>query len=140
MARLSALAELGELRMLALRLPGGRALASEGPTRARLDALAGALSEGLGVRIGPGAVLAGLGLYPSESEELRAAALAVRVHHQADERFDAEDFRNPAAARWLSGLWAKGSALDADALGQALSGEPLSLAEVGRRWVEVLGA
>jgi len=139
-ARLSALAELGELRMLAARLPVVRALWATGPSRAALDALAGAASEALRVRVPPGAVLSAVSGRPSEANRLRAAALAARIERAADERFDAEDFRNPEAARWLAGLWARGAELDAQALGEALGGGPLSLSEVSRALLGVLGA
>ena len=139
-ARLSALTQLGELRMASVRLPLVRAMTASGPTRAAVEALAAALTEALFVQVTPGAVLASLARWPAEAEELRAAALAERVLRQADERFDADDFRNPGAARWLGGLWARGSELDADALAQEISGAPLSLAEVSRRLVAVLGA
>jgi hypothetical protein len=139
-ARLSALAELGELRMLAARLPVVRAHWESGPSRAFLDALAGVASEALRVRVPPGALLPALSGWPSEADGLRAAALAARIERAADERFDAEDFRNPGAARWLAGLWARGTELDAEAVGEALGGGPLSLSEVSRRLLEVLGA
>jgi hypothetical protein len=139
-ARISALSQLGELRMASVRLPLVHALAASGPTAAAVDGLAAGLSEALRLRVTPGAVLGCLARWPAEAEELQAAALAERIHRQADERFDADDFRNPAAARWLEGLWARGRALDADALAQEISGAPLSLADVSRRLVAVLGA
>ncbi|HMK73428.1 MAG TPA: hypothetical protein VK454_08805, partial [Myxococcaceae bacterium] len=130
----------GELRMLAARLPVVRALWATGPSRAALDALAGAASAALRVRVPPGAVLSAVSGRPSEANRLRAAALAARIERAADERFDAEDFRNPEAARWLAGLWARGAELDAQALGEALGGGPLSLSEVSRALLGVLGA
>jgi len=52
----------------------------------------------------------------------------------------AEDFRNPAAARWLASVWARGAAVDADTLAKDVAGAPLSLSAVGRRLLSVLGA
>jgi hypothetical protein len=139
-ARLSALAQLGELRMLAARLPLLRALSLAGPSLSGVEAVAGAVSEAVFLRIQPGAVLSALVGWPAEPDALRAAALAERMQQQADERFDADDFRNPAAARWLAGLWARGTDSDADALAMELSGAPLSLADLSQRLVAVLGA
>jgi hypothetical protein len=139
-ARLSALAQLGELRLLAARLPVVRALADTGLTAASLAQLAAAASEALFVAVSPGLLLPALACWPTEADGLRAAALAVLVEQQADERFDAEDFRNPAAATWLSQLFARGTELDAAALAVELSGAPLSLSQVSRQLVAVLGA
>ena len=74
------------------------------------------------------------------AQPLRAAALAECLRGAADTRFDAEDFRNPAAARWLASVWARGSVSDADALAKDVCGEAMSLAAVGRRLLDVLGA
>lgn len=139
-ARLSALAELGELRMLAARLPVMRALAAAGPSHASLDALAGAASEALWVRVPPGALLPALSGLPGEVDGLRAAALSARIERAADERFDAEEFRNPGAARWLAGLWARGGEVDASTLAEELGGGPLTLTEAAQRLLAVLGA
>jgi len=139
-ARLSALAELGELRMLAARLPVMRALAEAGPVRASLDALAGAASEALWVGVPPGSLLPGLSGWPDELDGLRAASLAARLERAADERFDAEEFRNPGAARWLAGLWARGGELDAATLAQEVGGGPLTLTEVSARLLAALAA
>jgi hypothetical protein len=62
------------------------------------------------------------------------------LRQAADARFDAEDFRNPAAARWLAAVWGRGTELDADALAKHVSGAPLSLAAVGQRLLAVLAA
>lgn len=136
-ARLSALSRLGELRALAARLPLVRTLEDFGPSLSRLGTLAIAVSEALFLRVSEGAGLAALA--SSASEALRAAALAECLQAQADERFDAEDFRNPSAADWLASVWARGAELDATALAQELSGQ-LSLSAVGRRLLAVLGA
>jgi len=138
-ARLSALARLGELRMWAARLPLVPGLVRAGPSLAALDTLCSATSEALFLKVPKGALLPYLEGWPSEAEALRAAMLAECLQHQADERFDAEDFRNPEAARWLSSVWAAGTELDAAALAKQLGGS-LSLAEVGRRLLDVLGA
>ena len=138
-ARLSALARLGELRMLAARLLLVQTSEDVGPSEALLRTLANAISEALSLQVPEGAVLPALAGWPGEAEALRAAALAEALQAQADERFDAEDFRNPSSARWLSSLWARGADVDADALAGEL-GLQLSLPAVGRRLQAVLGA
>ena len=137
-ARLSALVQLGELRLDAARLPLMRELPEAGPGPAALEDLTAAVSRALHVRVAPGALLPDLGTLPAAG--LRAAALAARIERVADERFDAEEFRNPGAARWLAGLWARGSELDAEALAEDLGGGRLELAETSARLVAVLGA
>lgn len=138
-ARLSALAQLGELRMLAARLPLLGKWGEVEPSLARLTTLASATSEALFVEIPVGALLFALAGWPTEADTLRAAALAECLKAKADERFDAEDFRNPSAARWLASQWARGADVEADALAAELGGR-LSLLEVGRRLTAALGA
>lgn len=138
-ARLSALVRLGELRLLAARLPLLQTGFHLGPSEALVRTTASALSEALFLRVPEGAVLPAFVGWPTEAQALRAAALADVLQAHADERFDAEAFRNPSAARWLSGLWARGADVDADALAAQL-GQPLSLLNVGRRLEAVLGA
>jgi hypothetical protein len=138
-ARLAALSRLGQLRMLAARLLLMRGLFEAGPSLSGLETLASATSDALFLEVPKGALLPALYGFPSEAETLRAAALAECLQRQADEAFDAEDFRNPEAARWLSGVWARGTEYDAEALAKQLGGS-LSLAEVGRRLLAVLGA
>ncbi|MGO8971359.1 MAG: hypothetical protein ACLQDQ_17530 [Myxococcaceae bacterium] len=139
-ARLSALVQLGELRMLATQLPLLPGLLDSGPSEAALGTLAAAVTEALWLAVPKGALLPLLAGGPPPSQPLRAAALAESLRHTADERFDAEDFRNPGAAVWLASVWARGAQLDAEALARDVSGAPLSLAAVGRRLLAVLGA
>ncbi len=139
-ARLSALAQLGELRSCAARLPLVHAIQEAGPSAAGLRALAIALTEALSVHVSEGALLPALVGWPAEADALRGAALAECLSQQADERFDAEDFRNPDAARWLASVWARGAELDASALAKEVSGQPLALSNVARRLLAVLGA
>jgi hypothetical protein len=138
-ARLSALVQLGELRLWAARLPFSRTAFEVGPSEALLGAAASAASEALFLEVPEGAVLPALAGWPGEAEALRAAALADVLQAQADERFDAEGFRNPSAAKWLSFLWARGAETDADALAAEL-GQKLSLLTLGGRLQAVLGA
>ncbi len=140
LARLSALVQLGELRQRAALRPLAAGLAASGPTEAGLQALAAATSEALLLHVPCGALLPGLEEGLAEADGLRAAALAECLRYQAEQRFDAEDFRNPAAARWLAAVWARGAELDAEALAKEVGGAPLALAPVGHRLVAVLGA
>ena len=139
-ARLAALAQLGELRLLAARLPLMHGLEEAGPSLAGLKSLASAASEALFLHVPEGALLQALWSPGREAQGLRAAALAEALRHEADERFDAEDFRNPEAARWLGQVWARGAELDAEALGKDVSGAAPSLSSVARRLLAVLGA
>jgi hypothetical protein len=138
-ARLSALVRLGELRAAAARLPWVQTLEDVGPSLPGLQALATAMQEALFLRVPEGAALGAFAGWPPEVEALQAAALAECLQAFADERFDAEDFRNPSAARWLDSVWARGAALDADALAKEY-GQELSLLAVGRRLLRALGA
>ncbi len=139
-ARLAALVQLFELRMAAVQLPQAPGLQAAGPSGAAVQALAAACTEALFLPVPAGALVPGLLAGPSPAEQLRACALAECLKQAADTRFDAEDFRNPAAARWLASVWGRGTELDAEALAQDVSGAPLSLAAVGRRLLAVLGA
>ena len=138
-ARLAALARLGELRAASARLSWAATQADVGPSLPQLKGLAATLTEALCLDVPLGAVLPGFMGSPREAETLQAAALAECLEASADERFDAEDFRNPSAARWLATVWARGAELDAGALAKELGGA-LSLAAVGRRLLTVLGA
>jgi hypothetical protein len=139
-ARLSALAQLLELRLAAARLPVLLRLEEAGPSLAGLQSLAGASTEALFLHVAEGATVPAVWSPAADADVLRAAALAECLRHAADERFDAEDFRNPDAARWLEQLWARGAAQDADALAQDVSGAKASLDGVAQRLLAVLGA
>ncbi|MGO9831963.1 MAG: hypothetical protein ACLPJH_17660 [Myxococcaceae bacterium] len=139
-ARLAALAQLGELRLWAALLPLAPGWLHSGPTPAALETAAAAAEGALWVAVPKGALLPALAGTPQPAEQLRAAALAEGLRRTADERFDAEDFRNPAAAGWLSSVWARGTDVDADALARDVCGAPLSLAPLGGRLLAVLGA
>ncbi len=139
-ARLSALAQLGELRLLAARLPLVRGLLEAGPSEAGLQALSSAVSEALFLRVPEGALLSAVVGWPLEADALRGAALAECLRATADERFDAEDFRNPDAARWLASVWARGAELDAETLAKDVRGARPALSAVAHRLLAVLGA
>jgi hypothetical protein len=139
-ARVQALVTLAELRGAAALHPFARALAESGPTPGLLQDAAQALLEALGVRVGTGSTLSWLQRLGPSLEPLRAAALATCIREEADVRFDAEEFRNPTAARWLASLWARGAPESAERMAPALCGRPLAFEPLARDLISVLGA
>ena len=71
---------------------------------------------------------------------LRGWALEARLQRTLRERFNEDFWRNPATGAWLRTLFARGGAVEAEALAHELSGQPLSLPEAGARLVAVLNA
>jgi hypothetical protein len=139
-ARMQALLALAELRAAAALAPFARTMLDSGPTPGLLREAAQALGGVLQVRAGVGSTLAWLQRVGPHRDPLRASALAACIRDQAEVRFDAEDFRNPTAARWLASLWARGAPETAERMAPALSGQPLTLEPVARSLVAVLGA
>jgi hypothetical protein len=139
-ARMQSLSALAELRGAAALHAFARTLVESGPTREMLQDAAQTLGEALGVRVGTGATLAWLQRLGPSLDTLRAAALATYIRDEADVRFDAEEFRNPTAARWLASLWARGAPESAERMAPALSGRPLAFEPLTRDLISVLGA
>ena len=139
-ARLEALVALARLRAEAALQPHLRAIATEGPTLQRLADAAEALSAALHVRVGRGRTLAQVADLDLSRRQLRAAALGSCLWAEADRRFDAEDLRNPVAARWLVAIWSQGAPEVPEQMASALCGSPLGLERVGAELVGVLGA
>jgi hypothetical protein len=139
-ARVQALLTLAELRRAAALHPFAQVLVESGPSPRLLQDAAQALLEALGVRVGTGSTLSWLQRLGPSLEPLRAAALATCIRDEADVRFDAEEFRNPTAARWLASLWARGAPESAERMAPALCGRPLSLEPLARDLISVLGA
>ena len=75
-------------------------------------------------------------LYVTRS--LRAWALETRLSAQLTGRFNEDWWRNPAAGRWLQGLFARGGTDDAETLAREVSGQELTLPEAGDRLVALL--
>jgi hypothetical protein len=139
-ARMEALVALGTLRAEAALHPHLREILIAGPTGLRLAEAAEAISAALHVVVGPGRALgmaSGLEVVP---QQLRAAALASCLWAEADRRFDADEFRNPSAARWLVALWSRGAPEPPEQMVPALCGSPLGLERLGGELVAVLGA
>jgi len=139
-ARIQALVALGTFRAEAALSPHLRSMVASGPTTQRLGEAAEALSASLHLRVGRGRALSlAAGLEVSQ-RHLRAAALASCLWAEADRRFDADEFRNPSAARWLVALWSRGAPEPAEQMAQALCGSTLGLERVAAELVGVLGA
>lgn len=139
-ARMEALVALGTLRSQAALQPHLRAMATDGVTPQRLGAAAEAISLALHVRAGRGRTLARLADLDPTRRELRASALASCLWAEADRRFDAENLRNPVAARWLVAIWSQGAPETPEQMATSLCASPLGLERVGAELVSVLGA
>jgi hypothetical protein len=139
-ARMEALVALATLRGQAALQPHLRTMATAGPTLQRLGEAAEALSVALHVRVGRGRTLAWVANLDVTQRDLRAAALACCLWAEADRRFDAEDFRNPVAARWLVAIWSQGAPEVPEQMAPALCATQLDLDRVATELVGVLGA
>jgi len=139
-ARMEALVALGSLRADAALDPLLRGMVASGPTPERLGEAAEALSASLRLRVGRGRTLSLVAGLEASQTQLRAAALASCLWAEADRRFDADEFRNPSAARWLVALWSRGAPEPAEQMAQALCASPLGLERLASELVAVLGA
>jgi hypothetical protein len=90
--------------------------------------------------VGAGRVLGMVADLDVTRRRLRAAALASCLWAEADRRFDADEFRNPVAARWLVALWSRGAPEAPEHMSPALCGSPLGLERLAAELVSVLGA
>jgi hypothetical protein len=139
-ARMEALEALADLRAEAALQPHLRDMATAGPTLQRLTEAAEALSVALHVRVGRGRTLARVAGFDLTRRQLRAAALGSCLWAEADRRFDADELRNPVAARWLVAIWSQGAPEAPEQMAQGLCASPLGLERVGAELVSVLGA
>jgi hypothetical protein len=139
-ARMEALVALGTLRAEAALQPHLRAMATAGLTPQRLGEAAEAISVALHVRVGRGRALAHAAHLDLTRRQLRASALASCLWAEADRRFDADDLRNPVAARWLVAIWSQGAPETPEQMATSLSASPLGVERVGAELVSVLGA
>ena len=94
----------------------------------------------LHVRVGRGRTLTRVADLDLTLPRLRAAALASCLWAEADRRFDAEDLRNPVAARWLVAIWRQGAPEVAEQMAPALCAAQLGLEGLRAELVGVLGA
>ena len=139
-ARMEALVALATLRAEAALQPFLRVMAAAGPTQQRLGEAADAVSAALHVRVGRGRVLGMAAGLDVTQRQLRAAALASCLWAEADRRFDADELRNPIAARWLAALWSRGAPEPPEQMAPALCASPLGLEKLAGELVSVLGA
>ena len=139
-ARMEALTALAALRAEAALQPHLRTLTTAGPTLQRLGEVAEALSAALHVRVGRGRALGYVAGLDLTRRHLRGAALASCLWAEADRRFDADELRNPIAARWLVAIWSQGAPETPEQMAQALCASALGLERVGSELVGVLGA
>ncbi|RPH72795.1 MAG: hypothetical protein EHM78_01535 [Myxococcaceae bacterium] len=139
-ARMQALLALRALRAEAALQAPLRTMATAGPTLQRLGEASDTLSAVLQVRVGRGRTLARVADLDLSQQRLRAAALASCLWAEADRRFDADEFRNPLAARWLVAIWSQGAPEMPEQMATALCATRLGLERVGAELVGVLGA
>ena len=139
-ARMEALAALAMLRAEAALRPHLRTMLESGPTVERLADAAEVLTGALHVRVGRGRALGRAAGLDGGEHDLRGAALASCLWAEADRRFDADEFRNPSATRWLVALWSRGAPEAPEQMAPALCGRPLALQSLGAELVAVLGA
>ena len=137
---MQALLALGALRAEAALQAPLRTMATAGPTLQRLGEASDTLSAALQVRVGRGRTLARVADLDLSQQRLRAAALASCLSAEADRRFDADEFRNPLAARWLVAIWSQGAPEMPEQMATALCATRLGLERVGAELVGVLGA
>jgi hypothetical protein len=139
-ARMQALLAAGTLRAEAALQPSLRTIATAGPTLQRLEEAADALSAALHVRVGRGRTLARVADLDLSQQRLRAAALASCLWAEADRRFDADELRNPVAARWLVAIWSQGAPETPEQMAPALCGTQFGLGRLAAELVGALGA
>jgi hypothetical protein len=137
---MQALVALATLRADAALQPHLRAMAVSGLTPQRLGEAAEAVSSALHVRVGRGLTLARVANLDLGQKQLRAAALGSCLWAEADRRFDADDLRNPIAARWLVAIWSQGAPEVPEQMATSLCASQLGLERVGVELVSVLGA
>ncbi|MBF5043688.1 MULTISPECIES: peptidase M3 [Myxococcaceae] len=139
-ARLAAFGALAVLRRHCAKLAYERSLSLRGPSEERAEEYAEGQRRALAVEPHAGFFLFDVDPQLYGARYLRGWALEARLQRHLTQRFNEDFWRNPAAGAWLRTLFARGGALDAEALAQELSAEPLSLPEAGARLVAVLNA
>jgi hypothetical protein len=137
-ARLAAFNELALLRRHAARLLHELELYRRGASLALSGDYQSLMEGALFVRVPEGLFLHDVDPQLYGVRYLRGWALEVLLSGQMRERFDDDYFRNPASARWLTGLFDLGSREDADGVARLVGPAPLSLEAAGARLVAVL--
>ena len=136
--RLAAFQALTVLRRHCAKLSYELSLSTRGPSADRADEYADGQRAALFVEPHPGFFLHDMDPQLYVAHYLRAWALETRLTARLTERFNDDYWRNPAAAAWLKGLFARGGTDDAEGLATEVSGTPLALPEAGERLVAIL--
>ncbi len=136
--RLAAFQALALLRRHAAKLSYELSLTRKGASAERADEYADGQRHALFVEPHPGFFLHDVDPQLYVAHYLRSWALETQLTARLTERFDEDYWRNPAAATWLKGLYARGGTDDAEGLATETSGTPLALPEAGERLVAIL--
>ncbi|MDC0713973.1 peptidase M3 [Stigmatella sp. ncwal1] len=136
--RLAAFQALTVLRRHCAKLPYELSLFTHGPSEERAEQYAAGQRRALFVEPHPGYFLFDVDPQLYSARYLRAWALETRLTAWLQERFNEDFWRNPSAAEWLKGLFARGGTDDAETLSTEISGTPLALPEAGARLVAIL--
>ncbi|MFP2930968.1 peptidase M3 [Pyxidicoccus sp. 3LG] len=136
--RLAAFQALAVLRRYCAKLPYELSLTTRGPSAERAEEYADGQRHALFVESHPGFFLHDVDPQLYVAHYLQAWALETRLTARLTERFNEDYWRNPAAAAWLKGLFARGGTDDAEGLATEVSGTPLALPEAGERLVAIL--
>lgn len=136
--RLAAFQALTVLRRHCAKLSYELSLFTRGPSEERADEYTDGQRKALFVEPHPGFFLHDVDPQLYVGHYLRAWALEARLTARLMERFNEDFWRNPAAAAWLKGLFARGGTDDAEGLATEVSGTPLAVPEAGERLVAIL--
>ncbi|WAM27876.1 peptidase M3 [Myxococcus sp. NMCA1] len=136
--RLAAFQALTLLRRHAAKLTYELSLTQRGASTERADEYADGQRHALFVEPHPGFFLHDVDPQLYVAHYLRSWALETQLTARLTERFNEDYWRNPAAAAWLKGLYARGGTDDAEGLATETSGTPLALPEAGERLVAIL--
>ncbi|WP_257463341.1 peptidase M3 [Archangium lipolyticum] len=136
--RLAAFQGLTVLRRHCAKLPYELSLHTRGPSPERAEEYADAQRRALFVEPHPGFFLFDVDPQLYVTRYLRGWALEARLTAQLTGRFNEDWWRNPAAGRWLQGLFGRGGTDDAEALATEISAKELALPEAGARLVALL--
>jgi hypothetical protein len=136
--RLAAFQALAVLRRHCAKLSYELSLSTRGASAERAEEYADGQRQALFVEPHPGFFLHDVDPQLYTAHYLRAWALETRLTARLTERFNEDYWRNPTAAAWLKGLFARGGTDDAEGLATEVSGTPLALPEAGERLVAIL--
>lgn len=139
-ARLAAFHGMALLRESCAGLLHALSLHERGPSEERSDEHEERQRKALLVAAHRGFYLYSVEPHLYVTRRLRGWALEAQLHDVLQQRFNEDFWRNPAAGRFLKGLFARGQGDDAATLAQQLTGKTLSLLDAARRLERVMGA